>query len=693
MSLFSALSVAVTSVNALNSAVRVVSDNVANATNDEYNKRTARFENLQFGGVLISDIQRSANDGLRRDLFEQTTTAAADEVRDGLFKEIEGTFGTINGQTPIVDEIERLRSAFKAIEASPESDAARNELLLTAEAIEDELTRLSNGLDLIESQVLVDIESVVETANNALSEVDRLNSQIVQAQSASRPTANLENLRDAEIATIAGIVEIRTFERSDGTTAVYTSNGTVLVDSVNETFNWDAATRQLTISSSPSTDLISNDQLPDGELAALGNFIRTDSAAIASSDIGTGALEKLRNQLDGLAFSLADDSTARTAGTTFVENEADLVGNGIVPAGTLTFQVGTGTTALGAVVIAAGDSIDDVIADINAIDQLRARVDANGGLQVLSDGGPFNIEASVAGMLSGFGFSSSTAATNVEVEADATDSLSYAYKQERTSGTVPLLATTNLTDLAGVADGDTITFQNADMGAAVTVTIRNVAPGAGEAQTVQELLDLVNVNPGMYARIGDGGVLQFTSRAGSLSVSEGGATPLTGLGFTVNGGNATIYGTTESTESADLFVTETGDTPLDITRTNFALATALDSRSATVKVGNRTEIVAAMNGTTRSFNGSGLSLTNSDYTGFGNRIVTDLAQRGLQATENFEESITLRNGLQQSLRDEVGVNLDEELAQLTVLQNSYAATARVIDTINQMFQALEVAGR
>lgn len=684
MSLFSALSVAVTSVNALNSAVRVVSDNVANATNEEYNKRTARFENLEFGGVLISDIQRSANEGLSRDLYEQITASAADEIRDGLFQQIESTFGTINGQTPLVDEIERLRTAFKAIEASPESDAAQNELLLTAEAIEQEFTRLSDGLDLIENQVLVDIESVVTTLNEALSEVDRLNASIVGTQAAGRPTANLENLREAEISKVAQYIEIRTFKRDDGSISVYTSNGAVLVDNEKETFTWNASNRTLTLSSSPSTDLIANNKLPDGELTALANFIRTDSAAISSSNIGDGALEKLRNQLDGLAFSLADDSTARTSGSVYVKGNTDLTGGGIVTAGnTLTFTIGS--TTLGTVTVAAGNSIDDVVTAINGINQMRARVDANGRLQVMSDGGAFTIGGTAA---SQFGLSTT------QVAADATDTLSYAYKQERSAGTVPLLTSTNLTSLNGVAANDTITFNNASMGGAVTATIVAGTPvNPGEVQTVQELLDYVNANAGMYARLGDGNVLEFTSRSGSLSLAQGGATPLTGLGFTVNGANATVYGTTASTESSDFFVAETGTTPQDVSRTNFALATALDTRSSSVKVGNRTQIVAALNGTTRSFNGSTMTLTNTDYTGFSNRIVTDLAQRGLQATNNFEESVTLRNGISQSLRDEVGVNLDEELAQLTVLQNSYAATARVIDTINQMFQALEVAGR
>jgi flagellar hook-associated protein 1 FlgK len=35
-----------------------------------------------------------------------------------------------------------------------------------------------------------------------------------------------------------------------------------------------------------------------------------------------------------------------------------------------------------------------------------------------------------------------------------------------------------------------------------------------------------------------------------------------------------------------------------------------------------------------------------------------------------------------------GVNMDEELAQLVILQNSYSASARMITTAQQMFDTL-----
>ncbi len=197
----------------------------------------------------------------------------------------------------------------------------------------------------------------------------------------------------------------------------------------------------------------------------------------------------------------------------------------------------------------------------------------------------------------------------------------------------------------------------------------------------------------MYARIGDGNVLEVTSRAGALALTNTNNTPLTALGFTVNGTSASIRGTATAGQSATFFVAEAGNTPMDVDRTNLALTTGLANNSLSLRTGNRTEILSALNSSNRSITGSASTIANTDYTGLTNGILTGLSQRAERATLDAQESEGLRAGLNQALRDEVGVNIDEEMARLTVLQNAYAASARVIDTISQMFQALELAGR
>ena len=46
------------------------------------------------------------------------------------------------------------------------------------------------------------------------------------------------------------------------------------------------------------------------------------------------------------------------------------------------------------------------------------------------------------------------------------------------------------------------------------------------------------------------------------------------------------------------------------------------------------------------------------------------------------------NSLQQRFNDSAGVNIDEEMANLLNLQNSYAANARVLSAVKDMIDTL-----
>jgi flagellar hook-associated protein 1 FlgK len=82
--------------------------------------------------------------------------------------------------------------------------------------------------------------------------------------------------------------------------------------------------------------------------------------------------------------------------------------------------------------------------------------------------------------------------------------------------------------------------------------------------------------------------------------------------------------------------------------------------------------------------------------GGSNRTLADygaqiLALNASQA-RNVSDLRSSREFLVENLSNTVasvsGVNLDEEMANLVILQNAYAASARVIDVTSQMFEAL-----
>jgi flagellar hook-associated protein 1 len=74
------------------------------------------------------------------------------------------------------------------------------------------------------------------------------------------------------------------------------------------------------------------------------------------------------------------------------------------------------------------------------------------------------------------------------------------------------------------------------------------------------------------------------------------------------------------------------------------------------------------------------------------QVATDfIASQSLQRA-NAEDALGAQKTLQQTLQSKMsadsGVNVDDEVAQLAVLQNAYSANARVLQTTNDLFMAL-----
>lgn len=73
---------------------------------------------------------------------------------------------------------------------------------------------------------------------------------------------------------------------------------------------------------------------------------------------------------------------------------------------------------------------------------------------------------------------------------------------------------------------------------------------------------------------------------------------------------------------------------------------------------------------------------------FANKIINHNSQALNLAESRLADDRTLQGLLEQELTDSSGVNLDEELGLLITVQTAYAASARVINAVNQLFQDL-----
>lgn len=85
--------------------------------------------------------------------------------------------------------------------------------------------------------------------------------------------------------------------------------------------------------------------------------------------------------------------------------------------------------------------------------------------------------------------------------------------------------------------------------------------------------------------------------------------------------------------------------------------------------------------------GAGLSATGS-LAGAGAQVITGFANDKTNITLQRSYQTTLQSSLQKQLSDQSGVNIDQELSTTIVLQTSYMAATRMVQTTQKLFDAL-----
>ncbi len=197
--------------------------------------------------------------------------------------------------------------------------------------------------------------------------------------------------------------------------------------------------------------------------------------------------------------------------------------------------------------------------------------------------------------------------------------------------------------------------------------------------------------PGLFVDV-DAGTGTLTLRPG---VDDSNWAPLDTA--PVYGGDITIIGSSFSTTAADnalivdgmnvvsaLFGTFTGVGPTLIETspiTNVAYASEISNTSGTFINFRNQNLGPNATISTGIFSANNLL----DYA---QKIIDETSQDFRQVQSAFDNEDTLRSILQREFSDESGVNIDEEMSHLIVVQTAYAAAARAITAADEMFQEL-----
>ena len=692
MSLSDILGSALSGMNAAQAGLRSASNNIANVNTPGYARERV---SLQAGvtagrvsGVLVGEPERVADRFLEANVYRRSGDwGRADAVATYLDR-LQTMLGAPGADGGLPARIDAIGAAAVAMTGSVAGEQTVRSFVTNVQDALNGLQQLDRDVTALRTDVEGEVGFAVQSINDLLRRIDTLNESVARQSAMGRASGGATDLRMTAVEELSGYLKINVREGTDGRLTIETAGGVTLLDNRLRQLSYPAGTGVSQPLYPPIGIRFAAD---DGSLgAATGEQL--DSPAVGGK---LGGLLELRDRLlpdfgerlgtlfGGLAESLNAVSNAGTTvpapprlegGTTGLSTADRLGFTGRVTVavlganGTLAARTTIDFDALG-----AGATLGDAVAAINAGLGGAATASFNNGRLILAATAP----------------GSGVAVAQDPMAPSARAGIGFAHY----FGLNDLVAGPGTMTPSGFTSGDPHGFP---AGQSVHFALRDPAgrllgeqtlvPAAGG--TFGDLVASLNAGPmgsfGSFALDGRGR-LAFTPAAAiptaAVSITSD-STDRMGTGrsfFSLMGLSGESSGLDSAAVRADILASAQR-LPLARLKTDALPGEraigAGDNRGATAFVDQlRTAVdlgrgrVASM----ESFASQVLGRAGMDAAEAANRLTDMDARRS--------EAIHRRDSYS-------GVNMDQELAQLMVLQNSYSAAARVMSTASQMYDTL-----
>lgn len=234
MSIANALNNAISGLTATSRGAEVVSSNLANAMTPGYARReldlSPRALGGNGGGVHVDGVSRIISNTVLADFRLSNAAAGKSSVAVDFYRKIEAAIGQPQDSGSLSAMMTEVKTALISASSRPDNDVRLQAVFETATQLARKINSVSAAIQ--ESRTSADrmIDRQVDALNNDLSEVARLNRQIIVEQANGRDSASLEDARRVVVDRISSVVPVREVSRENGRIALFTQSGATLLD-------------------------------------------------------------------------------------------------------------------------------------------------------------------------------------------------------------------------------------------------------------------------------------------------------------------------------------------------------------------------------------------------------------------------------------------------------------------------------
>lgn len=695
MSLNAILNTATGALSANQTALRVTSNNIANVNTEGYHRRVVdfgpRLTGSALSGMRIEEIRRIADDYLSRESASAISAQGSAGVLSSYFERVQDLVGSLDGNSSLGARVSSAMSALTQLSVDPASAARRNSAIAAVTAALSAISGMASNIQALRQDANTQLTTGVGTVNSLIARIYELNGRIKTAISQGDTSTGLLDQRDMAITELSKFLDIRTYEQGDGRIYVSLADGTSIVSDLSSELRYPGPSAVTAATSFPSLSLqrINPEGGNDvGPAMALESRIRGGEFR-GLLDMRDRALPDLAEQLGLVGSALVEQLNAVHNNSASVPAPASLTGRntGLFASDALNF---TGNAT---------------IAVVDAQGALVQRLDLNlAGIATVGD--------LVTAINAGLGGAATASFTNGALSITAAGGNGVALLQDPTTpasrggrglsqffGLNDLVTSASPSSFAtGVAGGNAHGFT---AGGTAEFALRgtdgsilrtfNITVGGASFNDIVTSLNTAAAGYATFALDSTGKLTMTPASAGArLEVKNDttvrGATGLSLSQFFGMGSAA------RQNQAASLAVRS------DIASNSSKMALAQLDLSSTTVVGDTVLGISDNRGALALAAIANASMTWPATGGLssGAMSIGDYVAQIMGAQSDLKNAADAEKAFRSDVSEEVnarrtsveGVNLDEELSNMMVFQQAYNASARLMTTVQQMFDTL-----
>lgn len=229
MSIISAILSSRSGLLANSAKAEIVSGNIANSQSENYSRRALLTASAVGGGVNVMGINRAMDytmDGLYR---TESAYAAKQTAIASALSVYSAQLGAIDSESSLPNLMSKFQNQLGLMSNDPGDSSLQQEVLLAAKALTASLRSANSALGQVSKTALKGVETDIEAANAAMTEIARINADIGKSVPGSATYANLQDRRAAELDKLGQIIQIEVRYDGDGRANVHSAGGQPLV--------------------------------------------------------------------------------------------------------------------------------------------------------------------------------------------------------------------------------------------------------------------------------------------------------------------------------------------------------------------------------------------------------------------------------------------------------------------------------